>query len=339
MKQGDAVRVLARARVWLLGFLVYAALLDILNIDTSGDSSKSGTAWCRSVGALALFFAVVSILRTLWLMRVSRSDPYKLIAGGKTYRVNTFTGRVHSASTSHISRTTGSGSISTDAMGHVSGQLSVDTTTTRLDQFSLTNASGQQHSVEVKGAHVALGEGQLVTAAWGIPVGNKTGKYFVFVNHSTGTTTWAPFGLGRMALGGRPGIAVIWAFATGVLLTLGGYDVGLVIMGIDLVCLALVSRIQMRVFRHVTATPLLAALKAQGAAAPAPASRPQPALAVPTGAAAVPPSPPAPTSLPAPSVPAGWLADPGGRHELRYWDGGRWTDHASDAGVAVVDPA
>ncbi len=38
------------------------------------------------------------------------------------------------------------------------------------------------------------------------------------------------------------------------------------------------------------------------------------------------------------SVAAGWMADPAGTHELRYWDGGRWTDHVSDLGVAAVDP-
>ena len=38
------------------------------------------------------------------------------------------------------------------------------------------------------------------------------------------------------------------------------------------------------------------------------------------------------------SLAAGWLADPGGTHELRYWDGAAWTDHVSDQGVAGVDP-
>jgi Protein of unknown function (DUF2510) len=36
--------------------------------------------------------------------------------------------------------------------------------------------------------------------------------------------------------------------------------------------------------------------------------------------------------------PAGWFADPGGRHELRYWDGQRWTGHVSDRGTQGVDP-
>lgn len=37
------------------------------------------------------------------------------------------------------------------------------------------------------------------------------------------------------------------------------------------------------------------------------------------------------------AVEASWLPDPGGAHELRYWDGAAWTEHVSDAGVVSVD--
>ncbi len=33
-----------------------------------------------------------------------------------------------------------------------------------------------------------------------------------------------------------------------------------------------------------------------------------------------------------------WHPDPTGRHELRYWDGTRWTEHVSDAGTTGTDP-
>ena len=36
--------------------------------------------------------------------------------------------------------------------------------------------------------------------------------------------------------------------------------------------------------------------------------------------------------------PANWYPDPNQRHELRYWDGERWTDHVSDNGVTGQDP-
>jgi hypothetical protein len=47
---------------------------------------------------------------------------------------------------------------------------------------------------------------------------------------------------------------------------------------------------------------------------------------------------PAPAAAATPSVPAGWYADPAGRFELRYWDGGTWTEHVSRAGQQYTDP-
>ena len=37
-------------------------------------------------------------------------------------------------------------------------------------------------------------------------------------------------------------------------------------------------------------------------------------------------------------VPAAWLADPTGKHELRYWDGRQWTASVSDGGEPSQDP-
>jgi hypothetical protein len=34
----------------------------------------------------------------------------------------------------------------------------------------------------------------------------------------------------------------------------------------------------------------------------------------------------------------GWFADPDGRHELRFWDGARWTEHVCDDYVQTADP-
>ena len=36
--------------------------------------------------------------------------------------------------------------------------------------------------------------------------------------------------------------------------------------------------------------------------------------------------------------PAGWLQDPAGRHQYRYWDGAAWTEHVADDGQQAVDP-
>lgn len=39
-----------------------------------------------------------------------------------------------------------------------------------------------------------------------------------------------------------------------------------------------------------------------------------------------------------PMVPAGWYADPAGRHEYRYWDGTYWTAGVADGGITATDP-
>ena len=37
-------------------------------------------------------------------------------------------------------------------------------------------------------------------------------------------------------------------------------------------------------------------------------------------------------------APANWYRDPFGRHELRYWDGGQWTQHVASRGRQEIDP-
>ena len=91
---------------------------------------------------------------------------------------------------------------------------------------------------------------------------------------------------------------------------------------------------------------------ASGGAAPATALAPSPALATsisPSIAPSLAPpsgltraySPQQRTSLSAtessPTVPAGWKADPTGRHQFRYWDGSLWTENVADAGIQARD--
>jgi Protein of unknown function (DUF2510) len=37
-------------------------------------------------------------------------------------------------------------------------------------------------------------------------------------------------------------------------------------------------------------------------------------------------------------IPAGWMVDPSGLHQRRYWSGSAWTDHVTDNGVPSSDP-
>jgi uncharacterized protein YxjI len=39
-----------------------------------------------------------------------------------------------------------------------------------------------------------------------------------------------------------------------------------------------------------------------------------------------------------PQTPAGWYADPSGRHEQRYYDGMQWTEHVHSHGRQSIDP-
>lgn len=39
-----------------------------------------------------------------------------------------------------------------------------------------------------------------------------------------------------------------------------------------------------------------------------------------------------------PATPGQWAPDPTGRHQLRWFDGSRWTSSVSDAGVLGHDP-
>jgi hypothetical protein len=49
------------------------------------------------------------------------------------------------------------------------------------------------------------------------------------------------------------------------------------------------------------------------------------------------PAPPPPPLVAATVRPPEWLPDPTGRHELRYWDGSRWSAHVSDRGEQAWD--
>ena len=85
-------------------------------------------------------------------------------------------------------------------------------------------------------------------------------------------------------------------------------------------------------------TPLTASTPAAEPAGWAVAPEPAPTAAnTPTTMAPI--STPAyqPAAAATPAVPAGWYADPAGRFDLRYWDGGAWTEHVSRAGQQYTD--
>jgi uncharacterized membrane protein YhaH (DUF805 family) len=72
--------------------------------------------------------------------------------------------------------------------------------------------------------------------------------------------------------------------------------------------------------------------------APAPGT---PTTGAPTPGASAPSAPPpaplAPQAI-ASGTPAGWYADPTGKHQMRYWDSQAWTANVSDNGATSTDP-
>ena len=104
-----------------------------------------------------------------------------------------------------------------------------------------------------------------------------------------------------------------------------------------------------------SSAPAPAAVAAGASAFAVSAAAPEPAVAEPAvfepvviepapqpAAVVVTPEPTPAVQVAAPAqvsaAPAGWYADPAGRFELRYWDGGTWTEHVSRGGAQFVDP-
>jgi hypothetical protein len=72
--------------------------------------------------------------------------------------------------------------------------------------------------------------------------------------------------------------------------------------------------------------------------APPPPGTPMPGFGPPGATGAVSGAVPAPVVPLPPPTPRSWLPDPSGRHELRYWDGSKFTEHVADAGKITIDP-
>ncbi|MDN5794703.1 MAG: DUF2510 domain-containing protein [Intrasporangium sp.] len=353
MSQGaHGVMALAgRLKAWIVGFVLWAVVLRIFGI---GDDDVGPTAALVGCGMLFLYLLIVSMVRISWPVRVRGRDANRLVGGSKTHALYWFRGVTHSVGRNVDSQTAVSGTVSTDGLGNVHGQIGSHTTTKVHDRFSLTDREGRQHTVEVEGAYVPLGEGQLVTAVWAVSPGRKRGPYICVVNHSTGTPTWVSKAVYPIIFGGGVGLAVLWATLAAVLLSLGGRPgVGGLVFVVGMFWFVVVIRLQAAFLRNVGSKPLIRivteqaaeelALTRSGASAP-PAYGPQPAhppvhtqpLGAPAsgvGAHSAPVSPPPPARWETPT----WVADPTGRHEFRYWNGLQWTADVSDAGVVGQD--
>jgi hypothetical protein len=134
---------------------------------------------------------------------VDSSDPTRFDGAGRLYKICSATGRAYGVSKSttdtpekiELSARTWLGSTPGGFSGKVRSRRTV------RDQFFVTDPSGNDTSIQLTNFDVAVAEGHIVTAAWGIRKGKKSGKYFMVANHTTGQRFFSDDALFRIAAG------------------------------------------------------------------------------------------------------------------------------------------
>jgi hypothetical protein len=165
-------------------------------------------------------------------------------------------------------------------------------------------------------------------AAWFVPLANFVLLYILYSDLWRSADPSTSRGDGWRALPGSGTVRAFWVFyvvgpsmviVPGVLAITGVTDESttrtLLVAGGILGAVA--ALLNILVVREITSRQ--EALQARD---PAPTERPLPRTFA------------APTTVDGP----GWYADPGGRFDHRYWDGGAWTEHVSRGGVAETAP-
>ncbi len=329
------------ARPWLIGFVVWVVVAAEADVRNPHPSSS------LVIGMLLTFFiGTAGFVRVLWPMR-AHGNPPKLVAAARPYEVHTYTGHVGGASKTAYTTFSAQSSVNQNPItGDLSHRMSTSQQTTVQDDLTLHGANGTQHNVQVKGVNLSVGAGQLVSAAWAVRPGHKSGRYMMFRNHTTGQNAypfarlwWLATGVGvigylmcmwfgavLLAIGGAGAFAAVWFFVVPfVYIGLGYYRAIRFRGGGSKAISTFLDGVAATFTQPAAAAPVSGA--APIAAEPSAAS---------VGSSPVPPSS-APPPPPALNAPPAWLADPTGRHDHRFWDGSAWTDQVADAGVPAID--
>ena len=342
----NPLAVASNLRAWVVGFAVWLAIDQVAGWRASEGSPGGGA---RGMGAFFAIFLVVRMVRILWPMRVSGTS--KLVAGGRTLTMHCYTGLVSDVETTSTTTSNTHGSV-WSVGSTISGNLQTDTRTTRRQQFFLSGDDGTAQGYLLRHDQLMLGQNQRVTGVSAVAPLRRRRSNIVFVNHTSRTASYPGSELAVLAIGGSPGLAALWAFLTLGCFIVAGSGSGIELALLGLVFLIVGSRLQASYFKHIGSRGLVSRLLADHAATPTrSAASISPSS---TGLAASPPPAPTPATLVAsssgpaaaaippssapPPAPASWLADPQHRHELRWWDGSRWTEHVSNAGVPSTDP-
>jgi hypothetical protein len=124
---------------------------------------------------------------------LDREDKWVVRSGRTLHRLYSSTGTVLSPSKQREVRThiSGGGSTYNSATGgYQTAPISSSTTTILHLEFFIREADGHERPMQFRNVDMALREGQLASALWGIKDGEDRGHYFMLYNHSTGEIEW-----------------------------------------------------------------------------------------------------------------------------------------------------
>lgn len=290
--------LLTNLRAYFVGFFVWLSVDQMAGWRASEGSPGGGA---RGLGAFFAIFLIVRMVRMVWPMRSTGADAAKLVAGGRTLMVRTFTGYTSDVATTTTTTSNTHGSI-WNVGSTVSGNIQTDTRTSRRQEFFLNADDGTARGFVLHHDRLLLGQNQRVTGVWAVAPLRSRGRHVAFVNHTQHRSLYPRTELAVLAMGGSPALATVWALLTLICFMAGGSGSGTGLGFVGLAFLIVVSRLQASYFIHVGSRPLVGALMRDRAAidpnpppAPAPAQVPVPATtagpALPAAASLLTPDP------------------------------------------------
>jgi hypothetical protein len=213
-------------------------------------------------------FCLITVVRLCWPFQVEANDLTNLVAGGRRYRVYTFTGSVTNYTRTATTQVTDDRAITGNFDqwgGTIRTTGSLRSKTTVHVQFFLAAEPGNTHSVQVNDLSLPVGDGQLVSVAWAIRKGRKRGQYFIYRNHTTNQVVYDPGTMRALIYGSkRPSIRFsLLALA----LALPTYGVSFAVLFPVLLGGWLTGRARIATFGHGGGESLITSLDAQAKAA------------------------------------------------------------------------
>jgi hypothetical protein len=321
----------------VIAWLVYVGLVSSA-LDQRGLLEPGAMSTSRVVllffSLVISFHPILCLVRGLWPARAWRRDPIQVSAGGWTWQAITLTGTI-------VGFATGDGTSS--AMPNSGSGWSVRTRGgTRASAVTVGGRDGRIN-MSFREDPKSMAHGDRATVVHLRRKGSSGKDELVLLrDHTSGQSVAPLLGGLRVVSGKRTAWGVVWLLGT-LYLTIWSLS-GVFLKGDALQwffiasvfwvpvvwgCWTILLRFRSRWFSRHGLRRLVGLLDERASVPPVPVRK------APT---TVPPTPPTPQPLATPAAPAGWLVDPTGRHEHRYWDGIAWTAHVADEGEQETDP-